>query len=149
MLRQIGKISKYILNKTRCIPYNEESGGTKRIIGNFNNIVAAIQGKVVIIDEFDNGIHDMLIKNIIISMKDKITGQLIITTHNTLLLETLPPKELYVITISCERNKEINCIADYKIQRNNNARNLYLKGMFGGVPVGDYIDFEGITKYRI
>ena len=28
-------------------------------------------------------------KNILISLKDEITGQLIITTHNTLLLEEL------------------------------------------------------------
>jgi len=31
-----------------------------------------------------------------------------------------------------------------KIQKNNNARDLYLKGLFGGIPMTDYIDFEEI-----
>lgn len=139
---------KNISNKLRKISYKEESSGTQRILENFNNLIGAIQGKVVVIDEIDNGIHDLLIKNIIMSMKDEITGQLIITTHNTLLLEMLPPKEVYLITFDYDRNKEINCITDYdfKVQKNNNIRDLYFKGLFGGIPVGEYIDFEDIKN---
>ena len=142
---------KKIANKVRKISYKEESGGTLRILGQFNNLIDAIRGKVVVIDEIDNGIHDLLVKNIIMSMKDEITGQLIITTHNTLLLETLPPKELYLITFDYDRNKEINCITDYdfKIQKNNNVRDLYFKGLFGGIPVGEYIDFDDIKNTLI
>ncbi len=142
---------KEIANKIRKISYKEESGGTRRILSQFNNLIDAIRGKVVVIDEIDNGIHDLLVKNIIMSMKDEITGQLIITTHNTLLLETLPPKELYLITFDYDRNKEINCITDYdfKIQKNNNVRDLYFKGLFGGIPVGEYIDFDDIKNTLI
>lgn len=142
---------KKIANKIRLISYREESSGTQRILNNFNNLIGAMQGKVVVIDEIDNGIHDLLVKNIIMSMKDEITGQLIITTHNTLLLETLPPKELYLITFDYDRNKEINCITDYdfKIQKNNNVRDLYFKGLFGGIPVGEYIDFDNIKNTLI
>lgn len=142
---------KKIANKVRKISYKEESGGTLRILGQFNNLIDAIRGKVVVIDEIDNGIHDLLVKNIIMSMKDEITGQLIITTHNTLLLETLPAKELYLITFDYDRNKEINCITDYdfKIQKNNNVRDLYFKGLFGGIPVGEYIDFDDIKNTLI
>ena len=139
---------KLIANKIRNIYYKEESNGTRRILKLFNDMIETINGKTVIIDEIDNGIHDLLIKNIIMSLKDEITGQLIITTHNTLLLETLPAKELYIITVDLNGNKEINCINDYnfKIQKHNNVRDLYFKGLFGGIPSSDYIDFEEIKN---
>ena len=139
---------KLIANKVRNICYKDESSGTRRILNMFNNIIGTLNGGVAIIDEIDNGIHDLLIKNIIMSLKDEITGQLIITTHNTLLLETLPAKELYIITVDLYGNKEINCINDYdfKIQKHNNVRDLYFKGLFGGIPSSDYIDFEEIKN---
>ena len=139
---------KLIANQIRNICYKDESSGTRRILKMFNNIIETLNGKVVIIDEIDNGIHDLLIKNIIMSLKDEITGQLIITTHNTLLLETLPAKELYIITVDLNGNKEINCVNDYdfKIQKHNNVRDLYFKGVFGGIPSSDYIDFEEIKN---
>ena len=33
---------------------------------------------------------------------------------------------------------------DIKVQKNHNARDLYLKGIFGGIPTTEYIDFEEI-----
>ena len=82
-------------------------------------------------------------KNIIMSIKDEITGQLIITTHNTLLLEILPKEYIYILSTDYEGNKTINSIKDYeiKVQKNNNARDLYLKGIFGGIPTTDLYRF--------
>lgn len=82
------------------------------------------------------------------SIKEEINGQLIVTTHNTLLLESLPKEYIYILISDYEGNKQINSINDYetKVQKNNNARDLYLKGAFGGIPLSDYIDFETI-KY--
>ena len=137
---------KLIAGEVRDIPYSDESNGTKKILNQLSNIIETLDGKTVIIDEIDNGIHDILMKNMIMSIKDEITGQLIVTTHNTLLLENLPVKELYLIMADYNGNKSINCIADYdfKVQKNHNVRDLYFKGVFGGVPTTDYIDFEEI-----
>lgn len=137
---------KMIAGKIRDISYKNESEGTKRVLSEINMLLAAINGDIVVIDEIDNGIHDLLMKNIINSLKDEIKGQLIITTHNTLLLEFLKKEELYVIRSDYNGNKEINCLNEYdiKIQKNHNPRDLYLKGLFGGIPMGDYIDFEEI-----
>ena len=33
-----------------------------------------------------------------------------------------------------------------KIQKNHNARDVYFKGLFGGIPTTTYVDFEEI-KY--
>ena len=39
-------------------------GKTKKIIEEFDTLVGAIMGETVVIDEIDNGIHDLLMKNI-------------------------------------------------------------------------------------
>ncbi len=141
---------KMIGGQLKAIPSNLESDGTKRILDEFNIIIGSLLGETVILDEIDNGIHDVLMKNIIMSIKDEITGQLIITTHNTLLLEILPKEYIYILSTDYNGNKEINSIKGYgiRIQKSNNARDLYLKGIFGGIPTTDYIDFEEI-KYAL
>ena len=61
------------------------------------------------------------------------------------------PKEcIYILSTDYEGNKEINSIKDYgiTIQKNNNARDLYFKGLFGGIPTTEYVDFEEI-KYAL
>ena len=142
--------NKMIGGKIKSIPSKMESEGTRRILNQFDTLIGSLLGETVIIDEIDNGIHDVLMKNIIMSIKDEITGQLIITTHNTLLLEILPKEYIYILSTDYKGNKTINSIKDYgiKIQKNNNARDLYFKGVFGGIPTTDYIDFEEI-KYAL
>lgn len=141
---------KMIGGEIKSIPSKIESAGIRRILEQFNALIGALLGETVIIDEIDNGIHDVLMKNIIMSIKDEITGQLIITTHNTLLLEVLPKENIYILSTDYNGNKIINSLKDYgiKIQKNNNARDLYFKGLFGGIPTTDYIDFEEI-KYAL
>lgn len=141
---------KMIGGQIKSIPSRLESDGTRRILNQFDTIIGSLLGETVILDEIDNGIHDVLMKNIIMSIKDEITGQLIITTHNTLLLEILPKENIYILSTDYNGNKTINSIKEYgiKIQRNNNARDLYFKGLFGGIPTTDYIDFEEI-KYAL
>ncbi len=142
--------NKMIGGQIKSIPSRLESDGTRRILNQFDTLIGSILGETVILDEIDNGIHDVLMKNIIMSIKDEITGQLIITTHNTLLLEILPKENIYILSTDYNGNKAINSIKEYgiKIQRNNNARDLYFKGLFGGIPTTDYIDFEEI-KYAL
>ncbi|MCI8617786.1 MAG: AAA family ATPase [Clostridia bacterium] len=142
--------NKMIGGQIKSIPSKLESDGTRRILNQFDTIIGSLLGETVILDEIDNGIHDVLMKNIIMSIKDEITGQLIITTHNTLLLEILPKEYIYILSADYNGNKTINSIKEYgiKIQKNNNARDLYFKGVFGGIPTTDYIDFEEI-KYTL
>ena len=89
--------NKMIGGQIKSIPSRLESDGTRRILNQFDTIIGSLLGETVILDEIDNGIHDVLMKNIIMSIKDEITGQLIITTHNTLLLEILPKENIYIL----------------------------------------------------
>lgn len=80
-------------------------------------------------------------------MVDDINGQLIITTHNTYILESIDIKSVYVITADYQGNKEVKCLDKYpRIQGTNNPRIMYLKGLFGGVPIVDSLDYDMIVN---
>ena len=81
-----------------------------------------------------------------LNQNEIVDNGIIITTHNTLLLEELERKYMYIIYIDFKGNKEIRCVDDYKkrTQKTNNLRDKYLRGDYGGVPNVGYIDFEDI-----
>ena len=83
---------------------------------------------------------------IINSLVDEISGQLIITTHNTILLEFVDAKSVYVIRSDYLGNKEVKCFDEFSLQNTNNARNKYLKGLFGGTPLIDGVDYDAIKE---
>lgn len=137
-------VKKMVANNVKTIPFELESAGTQRLLSILRAILEALNGQTVIYDEIDDGIHDMLMCNVLLSAQKEIKGQLIITTHNTLLLEDLDPKSAYVIYCDHNGNKDARCIADYdiRIQSSNNSRRLYLNGVFGGIPYNSAIDYS-------
>jgi AAA15 family ATPase/GTPase len=138
-------VKKMIYGKVRCLDFNLESRGTQSIIRLLPYMLLAVNGATVVIDEFDSGVHDLLVQNLITSLNEYITGQLIITTHNTLLLESdLPSEYFYVIHQLQNYNKEIQCILKYdnKIGRKTNRRNQYFLGTYHGIPADKRIDFK-------
>lgn len=138
-------VNKMIGGKIRTVSFDNESSGTQRVLEIIRSLLGAFCGVTVVYDEIDDGIHDILLTNILMSMVDDITGQLIITTHNTLILEKIDIKSVYIINIDYKGNKEVRCLDEFpRIQETNNPRIMYLKGLFGGVPIVDYIDYEGI-----
>lgn len=142
-------LSKMIAGKVRDIDFSLESTGTQSIIQQLPFMLVATKGAVAIIDEFDMGIHDLLLKNLITSLYNDIGGQLIITTHNTILMESNIPKEcIYVINESAANNKEIKCILYYnnKIGNKNNIRNQYLLGRYSGIPDNVDINFHKLLE---
>ena len=70
------------------IPYNLESTGTIKLYALMSYFYHVMKEEsTVMIDEIDSGIHDLLLKSVIDSLGNKMKGQLIITTHNMLLLK--------------------------------------------------------------
>ena len=105
-------------------------------------------GKEILIAKYDlikKG-HELigLLTNIINSAIKNITGQLIITTHNTHLLETVNVHDLYVITVDYEGNKEAVCLDEFSIQNTDNPRLKYMRGLFGGIPYNQDIEYDTI-----
>ena len=142
-------LSKIIAGKQREIDFSLESTGTQALIQQLPFMLVSAKGAVSIIDEFDTGILDLLVKALATSLYDCIEGQLIMTTHNTLLMESDIPKEcIYVINEAVAGEKEIQCILHYnnKIGEKNNVRKQYLFGKYSGIPEEPTIDFKSLLN---
>lgn len=139
-------LSKNISGKIRDIDFSLESTGTQSIIQQLPFMLVAVTQSVSVLDEFDTGIHDLLVKNLVTSLYNNLKGQLILTTHNTLLMEgnSIPKDSIYVINELDNGNKEVQCILHYdnKIGDNNNVRRQYLLGKYSGIPANTDIDFS-------
>lgn len=142
-------LTKKIAGQPRDIDFSLESTGTQSLIQQLPFMLVVANGSVAVLDEFDTGIHDILVKALATSLYDDIDGQLIMTTHNTLLMESSIPKEcLYVINELESGEKEIQCILHYnnKIGDNNNIRKQYLLGRYSGIPDEAKIDFHALLR---
>lgn len=136
---------KVINNSQKSINWKYESCGTIKLLLEIPYLLDCVQGKVVFIDEIDNGIHDVLMNSIIFNLLKDMKGQIIFTTHNTLLMNSLDPKYVYILNSDFQGNKTLTCVKDFeRIQKNNNLRKKYLDGIYGGVPNSNDIDFDDI-----
>ncbi len=140
---------KLLYGKIVDIEATLESTGTLHLLEILPYILMGVDGKTVVIDELDTGIHDLLVNNILSNMLDSLKGQLIITTHNTMLLETdIEPAYIYTFMVDTDANKTLAPIISYedRAHPNLNYRSRYLKGMYGGVPISRDIDFDELLE---
>lgn len=126
------------------IPFNLESHGTKQLINLFPLIIGAVYGNIVVIDEIDDGIHDLLMNKLVSDIQDSISGQLIFSTHDTSLMKELNSSSVYIIQIDSNGNKRVTPLSSSMIKENNNVQKMYLNGYFSGVPYLSSVDFEEI-----
>ena len=142
-------IKKMIYGKIIDVDFLIESTGTQNILKLVPYLISACEGQSVIIDEFDTGIHDLLVKNLLESVARYIRGQLIITTHNTMLIDSsIPDEDIYIFNANSKAEKELIAITDFngRIHKNNSPRKKYLKGVYGGIPMFTDIDFEELIE---
>lgn len=138
--------TKMIGGKKREISIFKESRGTISMLGLFPALFECVRGKTVFFDELDLGIHDLLIKDVMIEVKEAFKGQLIATTHSTSLLEVIEPKNIFMIQVDPMGEKRIMPLN--RIERtlkNHNNRIRYMKGVFGSVPIIGEVDFKDIV----
>ena len=111
------------------IDFSLESSGTKEILNLIPAFVSAASGKCVVIDEYGVRIHDLLSAKLLEAVSSQITGQLIITTHNTMIMEcdNLPPESLYFIVNDKTFNKSVKCVNEIedRLHPNYNYRTRY------------------------
>ena len=142
-------IKKVIYGKITDIDFSLESTGTQNILRLIPYLISVCEGATVIIDEIDTGIHDLLIKNLLEAIIPYLKGQLIITTHNTMLIDAkIPNESVYVLIANSKAEKELIAITDFneRIQKNNSPQKKYLKGLYGGVPLFTDIDFDDLLN---
>lgn len=141
-------VKKVVDGDVLTIPMIQESAGTRKIVNLLPLLLSAIRGGIVCIDEIDSSIHDLMMASIIENLDEHMEGQCIATTHNTILMETLAPKYVYIISVDSEGEKQVISVDSYKqrTQKNHNMRIRYLRGDYAGIPYTGYVDFEDIAE---
>lgn len=134
-------------NESR-VPYSLASTGTKKLLELFPIFFEVVANDgVAVIDEIDSGINDILLKEIFTNLSEDIKGQLIVTTHNTLLLNSINKKYIYLM--DREDDKVISYSLDSfgrKIQSGTNVINQYLSGLYGGIPQAGSFSMKYIVE---
>ena len=107
------------------LPLRDESDGVRKIISVLSLIIAAFneQSVTVAIDEFDVGIFEYLLGEILQSIEESGKGQFIFTSHNLRPLEVINKKFLYFTTT----NPQNRYIRLKNIAATNNLRDTYFR----------------------
>lgn len=142
-------IRKLIYGRLIDISFELESTGTSNLLNILPFLLMSVEGEIVVIDEVDSGIHDILVNMLINNIIPSIEGQLIITTHNTMLLDSdIEPEYIYTFIVDKNANKVLESIdrMEGRLHPNLNYRNRYLKGMYGGIPISCDVDFDELNE---
>ena len=138
-------IDKVISGQHRSIDIDRESAGTIQIVQLLCYLLSACMKRVVVLDEADSEIHDVLFQKILQEVEPFINGQLIMTTHNTMLMENAFSQDAtYVMSEDDEGYKKAVCVSDNdkRIYQKNSIRNKYLHNEYSGLPKTKEIDFS-------
>ena len=140
---------KRIAGEIRDIPADRESSGTKRLINVLPYLLDCADGKIVLIDEIDSGVHDVLMRDLLHQAIPDVTGQLIATSHNTLLLEESSADNAYVIRIDRKGFKDISPLASIeRPHKGTSVAKRYVAGCYSGIPLIADVGLRDILEYE-
>lgn len=122
----------------------EESGGTTKMYELAGEVIDALKGGgVLVVDEFNSGLHPKLCEFIIGLFRDASTNakgaQLVITTHDTNLMSRtdINRDELWLVDRNARGASELYSINDFskdEVRKGTNLEKWYLDGRFKGIP---------------
>ena len=141
-------VKKQVAGAIREIDFLKESTGNHQIIHVICYLLSACMGATVVMDEADSGIHDLLFHKILQEVSPYINGQVIISTHNTMLMQASFAREAtYIIKEEEDGSKTVKCVSnsEKRVYLNNNIRTKYLNNEYGGLPNVKPIDFESLV----
>ncbi len=125
-----------------------ESMGTQKFFDVLGPIIDTLEnGKVLLIDEFDNSLHPLLTKFIVDLFKSTKTNphnaQLIVTTHDTSLLSHKEDfiKDQFWFTEKDEFGAaKLFSLAEFDMRNDTEYAKKYLEGRFGALPFVESIN---------
>jgi uncharacterized protein len=125
----------------------DESAGTRtwfRLIA--PALFALRKGRVLLFDEIDASLHPRLSARLLDLFQDPVTNphgaQLIFTTHDTSLLNSLNRDEVWLTEKADNGATKLTALAEFggdKVRRSLNLEKAYLQGRFGAVPELDQV----------
>jgi AAA15 family ATPase/GTPase len=114
----------------KSFSFRYESDGIKKIVSTLSLLIAMYNDKnsCIVIDEFDSGVYEYLLGEIIDILNKKGKGQFIFTSHNLRPLEVLNSKNIIFTTV----NPQNRYIKINNIKTNHNLRNQYYRTIILG-----------------
>ena len=123
------------------IPLTQESYGVRKLFCLIQHLVNVynLESYTLVVDEFDEGVFEFLLGQILGIIKKDGHGQLIFTSHNLRPLEVLGKENIYFTTAN-PSNRYIRMIS---IKPHNNLRDTYFRAIqLGGQKEELYNDTE-------
>ena len=122
----------------------QESDGSRRVIDllpAFLQLSETTAPKVFVIDELDRSLHTILTRRLIevylANCSPKTRSQLLLTTHDVLLMDQdiFRRDEMWVVEHDRSGASTLMSFSDYKdIRHDKDVRKSYLQGRLGGIP---------------
>lgn len=120
----------------------DESDGTMTWFRMLGPVLGTLnRGQVLLCDEIDASLHPLLSARLIELFQDPTTNplgaQLIFTTHDTTLLNSLNRDEVWLTEKSEGLATSLKALAEFsgeRVRRSLNLERAYLRGRFGAVP---------------
>lgn len=131
------------VEKNYEIPFEFESRGTKNLFY-FGPIIkkSLSNGKTIVIDEIDSGLHPLLVRYLISLFHDKKHNskgaQLFFNTHDTsiLSLDLFRRDQIYFVEKNNDTGvSEVYSLDEYSPRTSENIRKGYFLGRFGAIPL--------------
>jgi ABC-type ATPase involved in cell division len=140
-----GNIKTFHLNdkKERIeFEFGDESSGTQRLISFMPLVIyTLIEGRVLVVDEFERSLHPEIAQYILSLFNDpdvnKNGAQFIFATHDTTLLSPenkLRRDQINLVEKNEKGETEMFAVSDIKGIREGNYEKWYLEGRLGAVP---------------
>jgi len=126
---------------TFVLPWEKESAGTHRLFGLAGPWLDILQnGYVMFVDELETSMHPLMVRELVrmflSDAQNQRGAQLIMTTHNPLLLDTslLRRDQIWF----CDKDEEgaghLYPLTDYRPRQGESLTRGYLSGRYGAVP---------------
>ena len=129
------------------IPIRIESEGIIKIISILNALIQAFGNPSIclVIDEFDSGIFEYMLGELLDIFKKSAKGQLIFTSHNLRALEMIDKESIMFSTT----NPDNRYIHMKNVRESNNLRNMYIRSItLGGQSEEIYEETDSLKIAR-
>lgn len=124
------------------LPFNAESDGTQLYFSYIPAVIRALKkGRTIVIDEIDNGLHPMIVRQLVELFNDPDTNpngaQLIFNTHDIDLLdlELLRRDQIYFVEKNNKTGEsDLYALSDFSPRKNEKIQKGYMLGRYGAIP---------------
>lgn len=136
----------YVCRNGEKIPLYKESTGIVKIISMLSVLIDFYNNKnaIVVIDELDSHIFEFLLNEILRVLDADSKGQLIFTSHNFSIMESLKKESIILSTMI---NGDVKYNYFKNVSKTSNLRDKYIRAM--AIDSEDYISAIDINEYKI